>query len=141
MSIVLLRKLTRKSIIGFGDYRDLTVQNLLDMQNHKGLLEIYYFCRNVDFMPDILEELFITGERLIDKKATQEERIKRIYYSYIGKCMYHIIEQKDEIHGKNNMIGIRRKNKTQRLNNQRCNENSLNRTVFSKAANKSRNQW
>jgi hypothetical protein len=141
MSIVLLRKLTRKSIIGFGDYRDLTVQNLLDMQNHKGLLEIYYFCRNVDFMPDILEELFITGERLIDKKATQEERIKRIYYSYIGKCMYHIIEQKDEIHGKNNMIGIRRKNKTQRLNNQRWNESSLNRTVFSKAANKSRNQW
>ena len=141
MSIVLLRKLTRKSIIGFGDYRDLTVQNLLDMQNHKGLLEIYYFCRNVDFMPDILEELFITGERLIDKKATQEERIKRIYYSYIGKCMYDIIEQKDEIHGKNNMIGIRRKNKTQRLNNQRCNESSLNRTVFSKAANKSRNQW
>jgi len=141
MSIVLLRKLTRKSIIGFGDYRDLTVQNLLDMQNHKGLLEIYYFCRNVDFMPDILEELFITGERLIYKKATQEERIKRIYYSYIGKCMYHIIEQKDEIHGKNNMIGIRRKNKTQRLNNQRWNESSLNRTVFSKAANKSRNQW
>jgi hypothetical protein len=141
MSIVLLRKLTRKSIIGFGDYRDLTVQNLLDMQNHKGLLDNNYFCRNVDFMPDILEVLFITGESLIDKKATQEERIKRIYYSYIGKCMYHIIEQKDEIHGKNNMIGIRRKNKTQRLNNQRWNESSLNRTVFSKAANKSRNQW
>ena len=43
MSILLLRTLTKKSIIGFGNYVDLTIQNLFDMNKHKDLLEIYYF--------------------------------------------------------------------------------------------------
>ena len=47
--VVLLRTLTRKSIIGFGQYNDLTIQNLLDTRKQMDLLKIYYFFRNIDF--------------------------------------------------------------------------------------------
>jgi hypothetical protein len=75
--VVLLRTLTRKSIIGFGNYKDITVQNILDLRQHKVLLEIYYFFRNIDFMPDILQELFIIGERVVDKKIPKERYNKK----------------------------------------------------------------
>ena len=68
MSILLLRTLTKKSIIGFGNYVDLTIQNLFDMNKHKDLLEIYYFFDNIDYNQEIKNDLYIINDRIIDKK-------------------------------------------------------------------------
>lgn len=140
MSIVLLRTLTPKSIIGFGNYKDLTVQNLLDMRNHKALLEIYYFFRNIDFNQPLLEELCITNERIIDKKIKQEERTKKEYYFYIRLCLRDIINKETDKVGALKMIGIRMREKKHLQKNSQWKERGLNSSVYSKGANRLRNE-
>ena len=112
MSIVLLRTLTGKSIIGFGQYRDLTIQNLIDTAQHKELLHMYYFLRNIDYNEDIIKQLKIDQVYRIDKKNSKDEvRFKKEYYKYINKCLYLIISEQIENNSKNNivrMINVRR---------------------------------
>ena len=74
MSVLLLRTVTRKSILGFGNFKDITIQNMIDMHMERELLHIYYTCRNIDFNQDLKDELCISGEREINKKEKQEER-------------------------------------------------------------------
>jgi len=138
--VVLLRTLTRKSIIGFSTFKDLTVQNLLDTRQHKKLLEIYYFFRNIDFMPDILEELCIIGERVVDKKIPKE-RYDKQNYVWIGLCLRDIIDKQNEQFGRNKLIGMARKNKRINKHIQKSNEVGLNRTIFSKGGQRNKNQW
>jgi hypothetical protein len=140
--VVLMRTLTRKSIIGFGAYRDLSIQNLLDTRQHRALLEIYYFFRNIDFMPDIKEELFIIGERNIDKKlAHDKERYQTIYYRYINLCLGDIINRETEKIGKQKMLGLRQRNHKINKAIQKSNELALNKTIYSKGAQQRKNQW
>lgn len=96
MSIVLLRTLTRKSIIGFGWYRDMSVQNLLDLAKHKELLNIYYTCRNIDFNQDLKEELCISGERDIDKKNPSEKRYIKDGLRFQSICLKEIMNKMTE---------------------------------------------
>jgi hypothetical protein len=138
--VVLLRTLTRKSIIGFGNYKDITVQNILDLRQHKVLLEIYYFFRNIDYMPDILEELCIIGERVVDKKIPKE-RFDKKNYVWIGMCLSDIIDKQNEQFGRNKLIGMAKKNKRINKHIQKSNEVGLNRTIFSKAGQRNKNQW
>jgi hypothetical protein len=138
--VVLLRTLTRKSIIGFSTFKDLTVQNLLDTRQHKKLLEIYYFFRNIDFMPDLLEELCIIGERVVDKKIPKERYDKKNYV-WIGLCLRDIIDNQNKEFGRNKLIGMARKNKRINKHIQKSNEIGLNRTIFSKGGQRNKNQW
>ena len=57
--VTLLRKLTRKSILKFGQYAEVPIQTLLDLKNHKYLRWIYFNSSNIDFMEDILDEIKI----------------------------------------------------------------------------------
>ena len=139
--IVLLRKLTRKSNIGFGDYKDMTIQNLLDLKRHKNLLEIYYFFRNIDYMPDILDELHIKNERVIDKKLQQDERVKKEYYFFISCCLNDIYNDRVAKYGSNIVLGKSIKEKKFYKLLQKNQENALNRTIYSKGAQRSKNQW
>ena len=138
--VVLLRTLTRKSIIGFSTFKDLTVQNLLDTRQHKKLLEIYYFFRNIDFMPDILEELCIIGVRVVDKKIPKE-RFDKKNNVWIGLCLRDIIDKQNKEFGRNKLIGMARKNKRINKHIQKSNEIGLNRTIFSKGGQRNKNQW
>jgi len=90
MSRVLKRVLTRKSILGFGyaEYRDLSVQMLLDLNKHNLLIDVYYGLEKIDFIPDILDELGITEEFRIIKPSN--DRIMR------GKFYTHLINNRDE---------------------------------------------
>jgi len=139
--IVLLRTLTRKSIIGFGNFKDLTVQNLIDTRQQRKLLEIYYFCRNIDYMPDIKEELFILDDRVIDKKKYEEDRFNKIYYKNINFCYDKILENENEKFGKFQSIGNKMKRKKLNKAVQKSIEQALNRTIFSKGAQQRKNQW
>lgn len=76
--VTLLRTLTRKSTLKFGQYNDLTVQNVLDSQHSRGksLLRYYYFNSDrISFIDDLLDELNITPEFRISKpgKVTSEQ--------------------------------------------------------------------
>jgi hypothetical protein len=75
--VTLLRTLTRKSTLKFGQYYDLTVQNVLDSQHSKGksVLRWYYFNSDrISFIDDLLDELNIIPEFRIAKpgKITPE---------------------------------------------------------------------
>ena len=143
MSVLLLRTITKKSIIGFGMFTDITVQNLIDMVRHKELLNIYYTCRNIDFCQELKDELCIYGEREIDKKINKENRYgnnaDNNIFKLINDCLQEIISKKSEAQ---NISDFHLLCKTKKLNKKYNNskEKALNSTIFSKGAQKYRNQ-
>jgi hypothetical protein len=139
MSVVLLRTLTRKSILGFGKYVDITVQNMLDTFLSKELLNIYYTCRNIDLNQDLKDELCIHGEREINKKEKQDERYIPKTFFYISECIKEMSEKKTEAQEKM-LLGYRRKEKIFKKKQLRGIEGALSRTIFSKGAQRDKNQ-
>jgi hypothetical protein len=140
MSVLLLRTITRKSVIGFGSYRDLTVQNLLDLFKHKELLEIYYNCRNIDFNEDLKEELCIFGDRLINKKEPSEERYIRKARLYIALCINDIVDKRDE-QQKQVSLFVKSKEKCSRKKRLAGKEIAFKSTIYSKGALRAKNQY
>ena len=78
--MILKRIVTRKSILGFGNYdvRDLSIQMLLDLRKYNVLICAYYNLDKIGFTDDILDELGITPEYRIEKPGKSEE--KRILF-------------------------------------------------------------
>ena len=78
---VLKRVMARKSIMGFGrsDIRDLSVQMLIDSGRTNLLINAYFNLDKIDFQPDILEELKITGEFLIQKPGKNPDLLGKFY--------------------------------------------------------------
>jgi len=74
-----LRKLTRKSRLGFGyrDIKHITIQDILIMNKHKELIKIYFGLGKINFTDDILEELGITEEMKINKPGKIEDYEER----------------------------------------------------------------
>jgi len=74
-----LRTLTRKSKLGFGKYKDLTVQKILDMNMPLVLISPYFKLTSINFVEDILIELKITNEYRIDKPSKNLDA----YYKFL----------------------------------------------------------
>ena len=74
-----LRKLTRKSRLGFGyrDIKHITIQDILIMNKHKELIKIYFGLGKINFVDDILDELGITEEMRIEKPGKIEDYEQR----------------------------------------------------------------
>jgi hypothetical protein len=140
MSILLLRTLTAKSIIGFGAYTDISVQNLLDTYREKELLQIYYNCRNIDYCKELKERLGITPEREINKKEKREERFSKDTYFLINACLHEIIKDKTE-EERLKELGMKRKFKFEKKKTLSISQTQLDKTIFSKGALRSKNQW
>lgn len=70
---ILLRKLTRKSVLGFGKYAESTVQHVIDTYHTRLLRWYYYNSSNITFTDDILEEIGITDEFKINKPGKDPE--------------------------------------------------------------------
>lgn len=83
--IIRLRTLTRKSIIGFGNFKDLTVGNLLDTRQHKALVRMYYNLSNITFVPEILDEIMINPDIRIDKPGKSSQMYSDNIYKIICK--------------------------------------------------------
>jgi hypothetical protein len=72
--MVLKRILTRKSILGFGiEYKDLSVQMVLDLGRKDFLICSYYNFDKIGFEESILDELGITDEYRIEKPGKSEK--------------------------------------------------------------------
>tara|TARA_R110000764_G_scaffold70747_1_gene146084 strand:+ start:16 stop:420 length:405 start_codon:yes stop_codon:yes gene_type:complete len=69
MSVLLKRVLTFKSNIGFGDFKDFTVQQVIDVGKEYELVKMYYNLDRIDFRQDVKDRLFITKEREIVKPS------------------------------------------------------------------------
>lgn len=76
MDLVRLRTLTRKSKIGYGKFKDQTVGELLDANYKKELAWLYYHVQWITFMPDILEQLHITGKMVIEKPGVDHDKFE-----------------------------------------------------------------
>ena len=74
-----LRKLTRKSRLGFGyrDIKHITIQDILIMNKHKEIIKIYFGLRKIKFTDDILEERGITEDMKIEKPGKIEDYEER----------------------------------------------------------------
>ena len=84
MSRILLRIMTRKSILNFGyaGNRDLSVQMMLDIGRKKQLISSYFGLEKINYTVDILEEIGIYPHFIIDKpgKVTNiDEMVNKVY--------------------------------------------------------------
>ena len=91
-----LRKLTRKSRLGFGyrDIKHITIQDILIMNKHKDLIKIYFGLGKINFTDDILEELGISEDMRIEKPGKIEDYEKRD--AVVAKALQVVKERKKE---------------------------------------------
>ena len=84
---VTLRKLTKKSTLKFGTYRNTTVETLIGMNKAMDLVSIYYNLSNITFVDEVLDELGITPEFRIEKPSKAPEKFKEFieYSNYVKK--------------------------------------------------------
>ena len=76
MDVTRLRTMARKSVFHFGKYKMYSVQQVLDLKAYKALRYYYYYCSNISFLPDILDEIGIPEKYRIAKPGTDEEMDK-----------------------------------------------------------------
>lgn len=69
------RKLTKKSIIGFGKHEFNTVERAMQL-NLLDVIKIYYTCSHVTFFEDILDELKIVKSWQIQKPGTDKDKFR-----------------------------------------------------------------
>lgn len=78
MDTIRLRTLTEKSIIGFGQYTDLRVKDLISTNRTKEIRWIYYNSSMISFMPDILRWARIEECDEIEKPGVDRELYKSL---------------------------------------------------------------
>jgi hypothetical protein len=102
---VLLRILARKSIVWFGKYNGLSVQQIIDSQHGTYLRWIYYNITGITFTEDILEKLTISDNRKIKKPGIAPEMHSKIMEENREFLYFHTKSHMDKI------IKIRAKNR------------------------------
>ena len=68
------RKLTEKSIIGIGTYKDVTVGQLLNSKKYLSIASLYYSMSHITFFDSILELVGITKEWTIEKPGKDKDK-------------------------------------------------------------------
>ena len=92
---ILKRVMTRKSIIGFGDYKDFTVQQVMDVGKKWALVKMYYNLDKIDFIQEVKDILGIKPYMEILKPSKNYAMRKK----YTHEIMVHIKSMQD-IHGR-----------------------------------------
>jgi len=64
-----LRILTAKSKLGFGKWKDYTVQELIDLRREIVLVSAYYKLTSINYVEEVLIKLKITEEYRIEKPS------------------------------------------------------------------------
>jgi len=123
-----LRKLTRKSIIGFGRYEILTIGEILIMHKDAYLRWVYYNASHINFFNDILTEIGIHEKIRIDKPGTNPDLREKCH----NENLWEFPEMSD-IEKKERMGHAQMRRKCNRLtrevtlSNELCKSNNLRR--------------
>jgi len=64
-----MRTLTFKSVMKVGKFPDKTVSDLILMKKTRYLRWCYYNMGKINFIPEVLEKIYITDEYVIDKPS------------------------------------------------------------------------
>ena len=99
--IVTLRKLTEKSTLKFGQYHDIPIYNLLDLQRNTYLRWVYYNSSNITFMDNILFKIGILENELINKPGKNTEMYDLVTNRIRSKMSDKLIKKIDKIREKN----------------------------------------
>jgi len=77
--VLKLRKLAFGSVMDFGKYLDMTVQQVCDLHHENYLIWCYYNLDRIGFVDDVLNHLYITDDFVINKPGkTPDKRIEAI---------------------------------------------------------------
>lgn len=87
MNTITLRKLTGKSTLNFGKYKDSTVDTLIGMKKNKNLVSIYFKLSKITFIDNILDQLGITEEYRIEKPGTNKTLFRKFAEENFGEKM------------------------------------------------------
>jgi hypothetical protein len=103
--VILLRKLSLKSIIGFGKYSEWTVGKLIEFNKNHYLAYIYYTINGIDLLPEVLDIIKIPKKLKIDKPGENIELLKiyenTIFTKLKNKSKKRFIEnQRENIYNK-----------------------------------------
>jgi hypothetical protein len=103
--VVLLRKLSRKSIMKFGVHSLYTVQEIINLNKKKYLRWVYFNCSNIDFMDDILDEIRIPENFRFKKPSKKpelhDELNKLIFENLDSDFVEKYLKMKNKIAKKN----------------------------------------
>ena len=95
--ITLLRKLSLKSKLNFGQYPDLSIQELINLERKSYLRWVYFNCDKITFFDEILDEIKIPLEFRIEKPSKSPEKyieLDQIIKSKMSPLLKHINEKK-----------------------------------------------
>jgi hypothetical protein len=84
-----LRTLTKKSKLGFGKYKELTVGKIIEMRMPLVLISAYYKLTSINFTDEILAELKITEDYRIEKPSSNKEE----YYRFLNENGFKLKER------------------------------------------------
>ena len=76
---ILLRTLTGKSVMWFGKYEGLKVQQIIDLHYKDYLRWLYYNVAGITFTKDVLIAITINGERTILKPGVAPEKHQQVF--------------------------------------------------------------
>lgn len=86
------RKLTLLSRIGFGGYKERTVENMIKHDKIIDLIQMYFNMSHITFFDDILDSLNIKGEWRIEKPGCDREK----GYSFLHTFHHERMGQRKE---------------------------------------------
>lgn len=72
--------------MGFGKYKDKTVQEMIDLRRTLDLISPYYKLTSINYTEDILNELKITEKYRIEKPSANKE----MYYKFLEENGYKL---------------------------------------------------
>lgn len=78
MDVPLLRTMTWKSMMNFGKYQDLSVQQVFDLNHTAYLRWVYYNSSKITFIEEILDSLHISDQYRIVKPGTDAEMCEKL---------------------------------------------------------------
>lgn len=98
MDVTLLRTLTHKSKIGFGKYKEYTVNDIFKHSKTDILVRMYYKCSNISFVDDVLDDLFIMKKYRFKKPNTNDDLYVQLLAKFEKKFpkVKHILTDKNK---------------------------------------------
>lgn len=85
----------------FGQYEELTVQDIINLTKHKYLRWVYFNCSNIDFMDDVLDEIRIPEnfriKKPIKKPELHDELNKLIFENLDSDFVEKYLKNKNKI--------------------------------------------